>query len=236
MPTEAAVLYALTGVRDPELDEPITELKFISGLQIEGDSVDVRLRLPTPFCAPNFAYLMAHDAREALLAVPGVREAKVFLEDHHTADEINAGMAGGWGFGSTFQSFEESDGEDLEGLRDVFRRKAFVSRQEKLCRTLLADGYAPAELVGMRLDEIPSSEAKEKYLSRRKELGLDVSGDAPFVVDPKGREIPEEAVTQHLRFARVTRLSIESNAGFCRGVLAARNGEIPGISEREATA
>jgi metal-sulfur cluster biosynthetic enzyme len=223
MLTEAAVLDALSGVRDPELDEPITELKFISDLQVGGDSVDVRLRLPTPFCAPNFAYLMAHDARMALLAVPGLREARVFLEDHHTADEINAGMAGGLGFEGTFSSFEET-GEDLDGLRDVFRRKAFVSRQEKLCRALLADGYPPAELAGMRLDEIPSSEAEDKYLSRREELGLDVSADAPFVVDPDGRKVPEDAVMQHLRFARVTRLSIEANAGFCRGVLAARNG------------
>ena len=76
----------------------------------------------------------------------------------------------------------------------------------------------------MRLEDVPSSEAKEKYLSRREELGLDVSGDAPFVVDPDGRRIPEDAVVQHLRFARVTRLSIEANAGFCRGVLAARSG------------
>ena len=224
MITEASVLDALSGVRDPELDEPITDLKFISHLRVENDSVEVRLRLPTPFCAPNFAYLMAHDAREALLSVPGVREARVSLEDHHTADEINAGMSGGLGFEGTFSSFEETEGEDLDGLRDIFRRKAFVSRQEKLCRTLLADDYSPAELAGMRLVEVPSSEAQEKYLERREELGLDVSADAPFVIDPDGRKISEEAVVQHLRFARVTRLSIEANAGFCKGVLAARSG------------
>ena len=40
---------------------------------------------------------------------------------------------------------------------------------------------------------------------------------------------------QHLQFARVTRLSIEANAGFCRGVLATRNGNTPGVSEKEAT-
>ena len=234
MPTEKAVLDALSGVRDPELDEPITELKFISGLHVDGDSVDLRLRLPTPFCAPNFAYLMAHDAREALLAVPGVSEASVFLEDHHTAEEINAGMARGSNFESTFDSFEETEGEDLDGLRAIFRRKAFVSRQERLCRTLLAAGYAAEELARMRLDEIPPSEIKEKYLSRREELGLDVSAGAPFVVDPDGREIPDDAVVQHLRFARVTRLSIEANAGFCRGVLAARNGS--GAREKEVTA
>jgi len=82
----------------------------------------------------------------------------------HTADEINAGMAKGLGFEGTFDSFEETDGEDLDELRSIFRRKAFISRQEKLCRTLLADGYLPEVLAGMRLDVFPSSEAKEKYL------------------------------------------------------------------------
>jgi hypothetical protein len=87
----------------------------------------------------------------------------------------------------------------------------------------------------MRLGEVPRSEAKEKYLSRREELGLDVSADAPFLVDPDGRELPENAVMQHLRFARVTRLSIEANADFCRGVLAARYQIQPGIVEKGAT-
>jgi metal-sulfur cluster biosynthetic enzyme len=231
---EASPRHPLSASRDPELDEPITDLKFISDLRVGGGSVDVRLRLPTPFCAPNFAYLMAHDAKVALLSVPGVSEARVVLEDHHTADEINAGMAGGLGFEGTFSSFEET-GEDLDGLRDLFRRKAFVSRQEKLCRMLLADGYSSAELARMRLEDIPASEAKEKYLSRREELGLDIAADAPFVMDPDGREIPEDVVVQHLRFARVTRLSIEANAGFCRGVLAARYKDAAGVDKEEAT-
>jgi metal-sulfur cluster biosynthetic enzyme len=235
MITEVAVLDALSGVRDPELDEPITDLKFVSDLRVGEGAVDVKLRLPTPFCAPNFAYLMAHDAREALLSVPGVREARVILEDHHTADEINAGMASGMGFGGTFNSFEETEGDSLDELRAIFRRKAFVSRQEKLCRALLADDYSPAKLARMRLGEVPRSETKEKYLGRREELGLEVSADAPFLVDPDGRKLPEDAVMQHLRFARVTRLSIEANAGFCRGVLAARYRDVPDVIEEEAT-
>ena len=224
MITEASVLDALSDVRDPELDESITELKFISDLRVGDGAVDVRLRLPTPFCAPNFAYLMVADTREALLSMPGVHKASVILEDHHTADEINAGMAGGMGFENTFHSFEETDGDNLGELRAIFRRKAFVSRQEKLCRAMLADGYSSHELAKMSLREVPGSEAKERYLSRRSELGLDTSAAAPFLVDPDGRQVPEEAVVQHLRFARVTRLSIEANAGFCKGVLAARKG------------
>jgi metal-sulfur cluster biosynthetic enzyme len=48
---EARVLGALSGVRDPELDEPITELGFVSDLEVEDEAVYIRLRLPTYFCA-----------------------------------------------------------------------------------------------------------------------------------------------------------------------------------------
>ena len=218
----AKVLDALSGVRDPELDEPITDLKFVADLRVAEDAVDVRLRLPTPFCAPNFAYLMVADAKEAVLSVPGVRSARVVLDDHHASPEINAGMTEDRGFEGTFPG--ETEGESLDELRTIFRRKSFVSRQEKLCRTLLAEGYSSEELAEMRLEEVPVSEAFEKYLSRREELGLDVSAEAPFVVDPDGNQIPEKAVVEHLRFAKLTRLSIEGNAGFCRGLLATRYG------------
>ncbi len=221
-PTEATVLDALSGVRDPELDEPITDLKFVADLEVAEDAVSVRLRLPTAFCAPNFAYLMAADAKTALLLVPGVRQANVVLDDHHASPDINAGMAEERGFEGTFPG--DTEGESLDELRTIFRRKAFVSRQERLCRALLAEGYTPAELARMRLEEAPASEAKEKYLSRREELGLDVSAEAPFIVDPDGNPVPEDAVVEHLRFARLTRISIEGNAGMCRGLLATRYG------------
>jgi metal-sulfur cluster biosynthetic enzyme len=222
MPTEAAVLDALSGVRDPELDEPITDLKFVADLRVAEDAVDVRLRLPTPFCAPNFAYLMVADAREAVLSVPGVQRAQVTLDDHHASSEINAGMADERNFSGTFPG--ETEGESLDELRAIFRRKSFVARQERLCRALLAEGYTPAQLARMRLEEVPASEAKEKYLNRRKEFGLDVSAGASLVVDPDGNEVPEDAVVEHLRFARITRISIEGNAGMCRGLLATRYG------------
>ncbi len=222
MPTEAEVLGALSGVRDPELDEPITDLNFVSELKIKDGAVSVRLRLPTYFCAPNFAYLMVADARMAALSVPGVREARVVLDDHHASKEINAGVNEERGFEGTFPG--ETEGPDLEELRNIFRRKSFVARQEKLCRALLAEGHTPAELAEMRLGEVPPAGAFEKYLKRRAELGLDVSPEAPLVVDPDGKRVPKEAVVQHLRFARTVRVSIEGNAHHCRGLLAARYG------------
>lgn len=225
MPTEAEVLDALSGVRDPELDEPITDLEFVSDVKTAGDEVDVELRLPTSFCAPNFAYLMVHDAREALLAVPGVRQARVVLDDHHAAEEINAGAAEGRGFTDTFSTFEQTEGDgSLDELRGIFRRKAFVGRQEKLARKLLSEGYSPEELARMSVSDLPDSEQREKYLQRRDELGLDTAPEEPFLVSVEGETVPEEAVVQHLRRARLTRLSVESNGSFCRAVLEARHG------------
>jgi metal-sulfur cluster biosynthetic enzyme len=228
------VLDALSGVRDPELDEPVTDLGFVSDLRLEDDTVSVRLRLPTYFCAPNFAYLMVADAREAVLSVPGVRRADVVLEDHYASEELNTSGT----FDDAFPG--ETEGPDLRELRNTFRRKSFVSRQEQLCRTLLSDGRSPRELAAMKLSDVPSSGDFETYLNRREELGLDVSPGAPLVVDPDGKQVPEEAVVAHLRFARTVRVSIEGNAGLCRGLLEVRYGGARGVGERpereEATA
>ena len=221
------VLDALSGVRDPELDEPITDLDFVSALEIDGDSVLVRLRLPTYFCAPNFAYLMVADAQAAALSVPGVERATIFLDDHYASEEINGGVNERRGFDGAFP--EKTAGPDLEGLRTTFRRKSFVSRQEQLCRSLRAEGRPPEELANMKLEDLPPSQEFETYLARRAELGLDVSAEAPLIVDPDGNKVPEEAVVQHLRFAKTVRVSIEGNASLCRGLLSTRYG----IPERE---
>jgi metal-sulfur cluster biosynthetic enzyme len=216
------VLDALSSVRDPELDEPLTSLGFVSGLEIEDGSVNIRLRLPTYFCAPNFAYLMVADARAAALSVPGVRRTSVILDDHYASGEINRGVNDEEGFDGAFPG--ETESPDLEELRSVFHRKSFVARQEKLSRALLAEGYSPEKLAKMRLAEVPHSVAFEKYLERRAELGLDVSQEAPLLVDPDGKRVPREAVVEHLRFARTVRVSIEGNAELCRGLLATRYG------------
>ena len=231
MTSRAQVLGALAGVQDPELDEPITDLDFVSELEVENGAATVRLRLPTYFCAPNFAYLMVADAKDAILSVPGIESANVVLDDHYASGEINVGVNGEHGFDGAFP--DETESPDLEELRTVFRRKSFVSRQEQLCRKLLAEGITSSDLAGMTLADVPASNSLQKYLERRAGLGLDVSGEAPLVVDPQGKRIPEDAVVQHLRFARTVRVSIEGNAELCTGLLAARYG-IPEREERTA--
>ena len=73
---DADVRAALDRVVDPELDRPVTSLDFVQGVEIDGDVVTVRLRLPTYWCAPNFAWLMVSDAHDAVGALPGVGEAR----------------------------------------------------------------------------------------------------------------------------------------------------------------
>jgi metal-sulfur cluster biosynthetic enzyme len=216
-----AVLAALGSVRDPELDEGLTELGFVTAVEVEGGAVRARLRLPTYFCAPNFAYLMVADADSALRSVPGVERVEVELEDHFTSEEINQGVAQRRGFQESFDGLAD---DELEELRTQFRRKALVARQQRLVKALLDAGTTRERLSRMRLGELAPSPELDAYLQRRAELGLDVAPEAPLLVDTDGNPIPADLLERHLHFARLTRVSIEGNAGFCRGMLATRYG------------
>jgi metal-sulfur cluster biosynthetic enzyme len=216
MITPEPVLRELAAVRDPELDEPVTELGFIDGIEVEGRSVHVRLRLPTYFCAPNFAFMMADDARRAVSNVEGVEEVRVTLVDHHASDEINAGVAAEADFQRSFPG-EATGG--LEEVRNLFRSKAFVARQERLARSLGAPEF---ELQHLVVRDLPPGADTDAYLERRAELGIDCSATAAFLVTPDGRPIPPEMLRAHLRFARTIGVSIEGNAAFCRGLLKTR--------------
>ena len=121
----ASVIDALAEVYDPELDEPITRLGFVSSCEVSPDGdVEVVLRLPTPQCAPNFAFLMAADAREVVRRLPEVRDVTITLQDHYTGDEINAAIGRGEGFAGAFPG--ETADDDLAPLRELFQRKALV--------------------------------------------------------------------------------------------------------------
>jgi len=213
-----SALAALATVRDPELDEPITALGFVASCTVSaaGDA-RVRLRLPTYFCAPNFAFLMVADAYDAVSVVPGVRSTEVVLEDHFAAAAINGGVAAQAGFAASF------DGEavsELHGLRADFLRKAVMAGTDQVCRPLLDAGVSRAALLTMTLGEVPPSGALARLRQRRAELGVPAGDAAPLLIDPvTGARITEDAVPVHLRRARVTRVSIEANGSICRGML-----------------
>jgi metal-sulfur cluster biosynthetic enzyme len=217
----SAALAALTTVRDPELDEPITALGFVASCVVscEGTAV-VRLRLPTYFCAPNFAFLMVADAYDAVSAVPGVRSAEVILEDHFASDAINAGVAAQAGFAASFNGEAVAE---LGDLRAQFLRKAVMAGTDQVCRPLVAAGVTPAELQALTLGAVPATPEMSRLRQRRQELGLPSDDSSPLLVDPAtGDRIAETAVPLHLRKARVTRAGIEANTSICSGMLRVR--------------
>ena len=181
----------------------------------------VHLRLPTSFCAPNFAYLMASDAKDALTAMPWTDEVVVELDDHHDSDLINRGLAADAGYRGTF-GHEAEDG--LEELRATFRRKAHTAAMERvLTRLLRADPRrAERDLHGVTLGDLPQDPATEALLRRRAAVGLGVDPGLPVLVDHEGMPYPADEIPIRLRMARSTRISIEGNAHFCRGLLLTR--------------
>ena len=223
---EAALLAALDHVVDPELDESIVRLGFVEDVDIDQrqGKVNIHLRLPTFWCSPNFAFLMAHDARQSALQVPGVCQVEIELMDHGQSDEISQGVSAGREFFEVFPG--ETDG-DLEELRGVFRGKAFGMRQEQLVRFLLEAGLSPETIVELRVgdvDELPPGAAPlaQTYLERRRRVGL---ADAGWLItDLDGAPIADYDLEAYLRRTRRQRVSMTFNALMCKGLLQTRYG------------
>ncbi len=215
-----AVWAALDTVIDPELDEPVTSLEFVSSYTVSEEGVArVRLRLPTFFCAPNFSWLMVADAHDAVSAVPGITAVDIALEDHFVAEVINAGVAARAGFVAAFAGEAVAE---LDDLRADFVRKAALAGQEKVARPLVNAGRTPEELAGMRLGEVPASPDLDRLRVRRAQVGLPAGDDAALLLHPDGGAVTSAQVPLHLRRARLTGVSIEANGGFCRDLLSRR--------------
>ncbi|WP_329388429.1 iron-sulfur cluster assembly protein [Streptomyces sp. NBC_01716] len=218
---ERSARAALDTVFDPELDEPITDLGFVRSVTVSGSRVTVHLRLPTSFCSPNFAYLMASDAKDALTALPGAEEVVVLLDDHHDSELINHGLAADAGYRGTFGT-EAEDG--LEELRETFRRKAHTAAMERALTSVLRrrPDVEEERLHDVVLGDLPDEPGTRALLRRRAALGLGTAPADPVLVDEHGRRFPPGEIPLRLRFARAVRISIEGNAHFCRGLLRTR--------------
>jgi metal-sulfur cluster biosynthetic enzyme len=217
--------HALAAVVDPELDEPITTLGFVRSLVVSpGGNVKVHLRLPTSFCSPNFAYLMASDAKDVLSKLDWTRRVVVELDDHHDSEIINTGLAADAGYRGTFKHEAE---ESLDELRETFRRKAHTAAMERCLTALLRAQPERSEssLGEVHLGDLPDDSTTDSLLRRRRALGLPTAPDALAMVDHRGIGYAEDDVPLALRRARSTRISIEGNAHFCRGLLRTRYGE-----------
>jgi metal-sulfur cluster biosynthetic enzyme len=220
----SVVRAALGAVRDPELDTSIVELGFVRDCTVDGEgTAHVRLRLPTYFCAPNFAYLMVADAHDAVARLDGVSAVDIVLEDHFASTEINTGVAAHAGFVASFDGLAEAE---LDELRRDFSRKAMLAAQDRVARPLLVAGIRPDELGRMTLGDAPESAELHRLRRRRAELGIPAGDDDPLLVDVRGTSVERDEVRVHLHRVRTVRVSVDANGEYCRQLLHQRYGSV----------
>jgi metal-sulfur cluster biosynthetic enzyme len=240
--TSAMVFEAIADVLDPELDESLVNLGFIDSVQIDGDSVTVAFKLPTYWCAPNFAYLMAADLRSCVQSIPGVRAVRILLLDHCTSEEVSSGVNAGQSFSEAFP--EESE-DDLEALRQTFLRKGFLMRQDMLLRRLLKAGLDEETLLSLCVADLAIDEERQyvfvktpaaivqieriahvaqAYLRRMAALGFSHGPQDQLFVDDRGRPIAVGELHDYLRHSRSVRMNILFNTVFCSDMFQTRYG------------
>ncbi|MEX3010577.1 metal-sulfur cluster assembly factor [Hoeflea sp. TYP-13] len=232
-PSKREVWERLDLVMDPELDEPITEMGFVEDVVIGDDGgVEVTFRLPTYWCSPNFAFLMAEGIRREVSEIPWVAAVRVRLEDHMAADEMNAAVNEGRDFADVFAGL--TDGGDLGDLREKFDGKAFQRRQETVINVLLKNGYLSRDLVRMTLAELDMINLDDPDWDRARLRYVDLlvsKAIARFPLDLAfqtydGVPIAQDGFSKHMETLRGVRLNMEFSGALCRGLKKTRYKEV----------
>ncbi len=223
-------------VMDPELDEAVTDLGFVEAVSTDPDGgVDVAFRLPTYWCSPNFAFLMAEGIRREIEVLPWVVQARVQIQDHMAAAEMSAAVNAGGLFSDAFN--ELTSAEDLSALRHKFDLKAFQRRQETVIKALLAGGLdVPAvialplaDLQAMRLPDPEAEKQRLRYLSLL--LSKGIASDPSDLALPtcEGEALTEAGFGDYMALLRAVRINMEFSGSMCRGLKRSRYKElVPG--------
>ena len=221
------VWSALNAVTDPEIDESVVSLEFVTEVTIDSSNrVEIDFRLPTYWCAPNFAFLMASDMRDAVTALGWVKDVSVRLFDHFSADLINRSVALRQDFRDAFPG--ETD-DDLSAIRLKFLGQAFERRQELLLQYLMARGYGPewiaraglSELIGLELDQ-QGIALRNLYLFTRRKIDPNAEENALAFTTQDGMPLNGPELKSYLRKIAATRRNAEFNGFICRSLLSER--------------
>ena len=217
----AEVRARLDRIRDPELDEPVTAMGFIRNIEVDGGAVGVTFRLPTAWCAANFAYLMAVDMKAALRTLPWASSVVIVLEEHFAARRINEAVAQNLSFVAAFP--QKAEGE-LDDLRQTFLEKAFLARQHAVLEELSRQEAASA--AGWAIADLErwagASEARGAAVARYLALRRGLPGEAAFVT-VRGDAVAAADWPDHRREIRRTAVTLAANAEHCRILAAAQH-------------
>ena len=237
-----AVWARLDRVHDPELDRSIVELQYVEEVDIDGDAVDVTFVLPTAWCSPAFAWMMATGIRDEVRSLPGVSEVTVELPDHMHGEEVTTGVNQELAFETVFDDAEDG----IEEVQRKLDEKARFARQYDALRALRDAGLDPEQIVDLTLADLdldfrPETAAVSvrdgtltvtvpreplaEYLTKAEATGLVTgSGDRLFA-DRDGDPLdPDpEAFQAAVDDARLAVSNIEGQATICASLHESRN-------------
>jgi len=240
--TADAVRDALDGVTDPELDQPITDLDYIETLEVS-DNGDVRLAfaLPTAWCSPTFAWMMAADARDAASALDGVGEVRIELRDHMHAEEVTRGVNEGLSFET---AFDTADGE-VASTRETLDRKARLARQYDATEALDDAGLDDRQIARLRRGDVTFEDERatvdldglyveldarplERYLEKARAVDLVSDDDDRLFADRDEDALTPADVPRARRASRLAKTNMGGQGGVCASLHASRNPELAG--------
>ncbi|MXR52300.1 DUF59 domain-containing protein [Halovenus sp. WSH3] len=245
-PTEAAVRDRLDRVTDPELDESIVALEYIDEIAIEGETVTVDFTLPTAWCSPAFAWMMATDARDEIETLESVDTATIRLHEHMHETEITEGVNQRQSFAETFP---DADGGVAE-IRATLDQKARLARQYEAINALTDAGLDPEQIVDLTEPDIElsdesaivyvrnsavavavSREPIAEYLQKARTVGL-YREEEPVFRDPEGEPIDPERFAVVQKRARLASVNMSGQGNICDALNEARRAEDrPPLSE-----
>jgi len=238
-----AVRERLDRVYDPELDRSIVDLDYVEKIDIDGGEVAVAFVLPTAWCSPAFAWMMATGIRDEVGELPRVESVTVQLSDHMHGEEITTGVNSGQPFEAVFEDADDG----IEAVRSKLDRTARFARQHGAVRALQEAGLDAAQVAELtRADvdlefgpdraavsvrggdltvTVPRAPVAE-YLQKARATGVVTDEDDRLFADRDGEPLdPDpEAVESVVADARLAAANIEGQATICASLHESRNG------------
>lgn len=236
-----AVRERLDRVTDPELDRSIVELDYIDDIQV-GETVYVRFKLPTAWCSPAFAWMMATDIHEEVGALPDVVDVEVDLVDHMHAEEITRGVNERLAFEAVF----EDASEGVEAVRATLDDKARLARQYRAVEALLDAGLEPGQIVDLTRRDVTLNRTAERaavtldngivvyapreplaeYVEKAREVGVVTGPDSQLFTTPDGEPIPPGKFKRVHHRTRAARVNMGGQGAVCDALHRARYDDV----------
>lgn len=236
-----AVRERLDRVYDPELDRSIVELQYVDNIDIDNGVVTVTFVLPTAWCSPAFAWMMATGIRDEVENLSDVTSVTVRLPDHMHGDEITAGVNQELPFERVFEEAEDG----VEAVRRKLDEKIRFARQYGAMQALQQAGLDPEQIVSLTrgdvnleygsdlaavtvragaLTVIMARDPLSEYIEKARTIGLVTDGTDRLFADRKGDPLTPETFESVLRDARLAASNIKGQATICESLHESRNG------------